>query len=423
MDKYNINTRCVQEGYNPKSGEPRVLPIAQSTTYYYETGADVAKLFDLEPGFMYTRLGNPTLAAIEERIASLEGGVGALLTSSGQAATLISILNVAGAGDNIIATNAVYGGTFNLLGVTMAKMGIECTFVPTDISKEELKEKIKDNTKLIFTETLSNPGLEIPDLEMFAEVAHEAGIILIVDNTFATPINCRPFEYGADIVIHSTSKYMDGHAVALGGVIVDSGKTDWNTGKYPGLTEPDESYHGVVYTRDFGTSAYIMKARAQLMRDLGSTQSPMNAFLLGLGLETLHLRVERHCMNARKVAEFLESHSKVKWVNYPDLKSNKYHERAKKYLPNGSCGVISFGVEGGKEAAMKVMDSLKLAKIVVHVADARTSVLHPASTTHRQLSDEQLIESGVLPELIRFSVGIEDVDDIIADLSQALEQI
>lgn len=418
-----INTKCVQSGYQPKSGEPRVLPIAQSTTYYYETGADVAKLFDLEPGFMYTRLGNPTFDAVERKIADLEGGSGALLTSSGQAANLIAILNVCSAGEHVVAINAVYGGTFNLLGVTLKRMGIETTFVNTDISEEDLESKIQDNTRVVFIETLTNPGLEVPDIEMFARVAHKNGIILIVDNTFATPINCQPFKFGADIITHSTSKYMDGHACALGGVIVDSGKTDWSTGKYPSLVTPDESYHGVVYTRDFGDMAYIMKARAQLMRDLGSTPSPMNAFLLNLGLETMHLRVKRHSENAMQVAKYLEAHEKVTWVNYPGLESNKYHEMAKKYMPNGCSGVISFGVVGGKEKAMEVMNNLKLAAIVVHVADSRTSILHPASTTHRQLSDEQLIESGVLPELLRFSVGTEDVEDIIADLEQALAQI
>lgn len=418
----NINTKCVQSGYTPKNGEPRVLPIAQSTTYYYETGADIAKLFDLEPGYMYTRLGNPTFDAVEQKIADLEGGSGALLTSSGQAATLIAVLNICSAGQHVVALNSVYGGTFNLLGVTLKRMGIDTTFVNTDISEEALRAEIKDNTRVVFIETITNPGLEVPDIEMFAKVAHDNGIILIVDNTFASPINCRPFEYGADVVVHSTSKYMDGHACALGGVVVDSGKTNWDTGKYPEMTTPDESYHGVTYTKDFGPMAYIIKARAQLMRDLGSTPSPQNAFYLNLGLETLHLRVQRHCENAMKVAKFLENHEKVSWVNYPGLESNKYHEVAKKYL-GGYSGVISFGVYGGKQKAMEVMENLQLAKIVVHVADARTSVLHPASTTHRQLTDEQLKEAGVLPELLRFSVGIEDVEDIIADLSQALDRI
>lgn len=423
MREYSIETNCVQAGYSPKSGQPRVAPIAQSTTYYYETGADVAKLFDLEPGHMYTRLGNPTFDVVQNKIAALEGGVGALLTSSGQAATTLAILNVCSAGDHIVAINALYGGTMNLLGVTFKRMGIDTTFVNTDISEEDLRKEIKDNTKVVFIETLTNPGLEVPDIEMFVKVAHDNGIIVICDNTFATPILCRPFEYGVDIVVHSTSKYMDGHAVSLGGCIVDSGNANWETGKYPGLTTPDESYHGVVYTRDFGKMAYIVKANAQLMRDLGSTPSPMNVFLLNLGLESLHVRVERHSENALKVAKYLEAHDKVTWVNYPGLPGNKYYDMAQKYLSKGTSGVIAFGVKGGKEAAMKVMDSLKLAAIVVHVADARTSVLHPASTTHRQLTDQQLKDAGILPELMRFSVGIENVEDIIADLEQALAQI
>lgn len=423
MEQYQFDTMCVQAGYQPKNGEPRVLPIAQSTTYYYETGDACAKLFDLEPGYMYTRLGNPTFDAVEQKIAALEGGVGALLTSSGQAASLLAILNVCHANEHIIALNSVYGGTFNLLGVTLKKVGIDTTFVKTTISEEDLAKEIKDNTRVIFIESLTNPGLEVPDIEMFAKVAHEHGIILIVDNTFATPVNCRPFEHGADIIVHSTSKYMDGHACALGGVIVDSGKTNWNTGKYPDMVEPDESYHGVVYTKDFGPAAFIVKARVQMMRDLGSTPAPMNAFLLNMGLETLPLRVQKHVSNATEVANYLENHDKVTWVNYPGLPGNKYYDVAQKYMPNGTCGVISFGVKGGKAAAMKFMDSLKLAKIVVHVADVRTSVLHPASTTHRQLSDQELLEAGVLPELIRFSVGIEDVRDIIADIDQALNQI
>lgn len=424
MSKYKINTKCVQDGYQPKNGDPRVLPIYQSTTYYYETGNQVGKLFDLEdPGFMYTRLGNPTSSAVEEKIASLEGGSGALLTASGQAAIMIAVLNICNAGDHIVATNAVYGGTFNLFSVTLKKLGIETTFLPTDVSEEELRKSIKDNTRLVYSETLSNPLLEIPDLEMFAKVAHENNIPFYVDNTFATPINCRPFEFGADVIVHSTSKYMEGHAVALGGAIIDSGKFNWNNGKFPELSTPDESYHGVVYTERFKETAFITKARVQMLRDIGSTPSPTNSFLLNLGLETMALRVERHCSNAEKVAEFLESNDKVLWVNYPTLKSNKYYDVARKYLPNGTCGVVSFGVKGGKAAAMKLMDSLNLAAIVVHVADARTSILHPASTTHRQLSDEQLIESGVLPEAMRLSVGIEDVEDIIDDLKQGLEQI
>lgn len=423
MNKYNIETNCVQAGYNPKSGEPRVMPISQSTTYYYEKGEDVAKLFDLEPGYMYTRLGNPTFDVVQNKIAMLEGGVGALLTSSGQAATTLAILNICHSGDHIVAINALYGGTMNLLGFTFKRMGINTTFVNTDITEEDLRKQIKENTKVIFIETLTNPGLEIPDIEMFVKVAHDNGIIVICDNTFATPILCRPFDYGVDIIVHSTSKYMDGHAVSLGGCIVDSGNANWNTGKYPDLVNPDPSYHGVSYTKEFGKAAFIVKANVQLMRDLGSTPSPMNVFLLNLGLESLHVRIERHCENAYKVAKFLDNHDKVTWVNYPALEGNKYYNMFKKYMPKGTSGVISFGVKGGKNAAMKVMDSLELASIVVHVADARTSILHPASTTHRQLTDEQLREAGILPELLRFSVGIENVEDIISDLEQALEKI
>ncbi|MCI5596170.1 MAG: O-acetylhomoserine aminocarboxypropyltransferase/cysteine synthase [Lachnospiraceae bacterium] len=424
MSQYKINTNCVQAGYNPENGQPRVTPIVQSTTYRYTSGEEVGKLFDLEKdGFFYTRLGNPTSDVVEKRIAALEGGVGALFTSSGQAASTLSILNICQAGDHIIAGNAIYGGTFNLFGVTLPKLGIETTFVATDIEEAELEAQFKENTKAVFIESLTNPALEIPDIEMFAKVAHAHGVPLIVDNTFATPINCRPFEFGADIVVHSTSKYLDGHAVALGGIIVDSGNFDWNNGKYPGLSTPDPSYHGIVYTDTFGPAAYITKARVQLMRDLGVTPGPNNAFLLSIGLETLHLRVERHCENATKVAEYLSHHDKIEWVNYPSMKGNKYYPMAQKYMPNGTCGVISFGVKGGREAAMNFMDHLKLAAIVVHVADAKTGVLHPASTTHRQLTDEQLKEAGIGPELIRFSVGIEDVKDIIADIEQALEQI
>ncbi|MBE5956589.1 MAG: O-acetylhomoserine aminocarboxypropyltransferase/cysteine synthase [Lachnospiraceae bacterium] len=424
MSKYRINTNCVQAGYTPENGQPRVTPIVQSTTYRYTSGEEVGKLFDLEAdGFFYTRLSNPTSDVVEKRIAALEGGVGALFTSSGQAASTLSILNICGAGDHIIAGNAIYGGTFNLFGVTLPKIGIETTFVPTDVTAEELETKFKENTKAVFIESLTNPSLEIPDIEMFAKAAHAHGVPLIVDNTFATPINCRPIEHGADIVVHSTSKYLDGHAVALGGIIVDGGTFDWNNGKYPGLTEPDDSYHGVVYTERFGNAAYITKARTQLMRDLGVTPSPNNAFLLSIGLETLHLRVQRHCENATKVAEYLAAHDKIEWVNYPSMEGNKFYPMAQKYMPKGTCGVISFGVKGGREAAMKLMDSLQLAAIVVHVADAKTGVLHPASTTHRQLTDEQLLEAGIGPELIRFSVGIEDVEDIIEDLAQALEQI
>lgn len=424
MNDYSINTNCIQSGYEPKNGEPRVLPICQSTTYKYDTSDQVGKLFDLEAeGFFYSRLSNPTVDAVERKIATLEGGVGALCTSTGQAATTFAMLNICGAGDHIVASIAIYGGSTNLLGVTFKKLGIDVTFVDPDAPIEELQKAVQENTKCIFTETISNPTLVVCDIEKMAKLAHQNGIPLIVDNTFATPINCRPFEYGADIVIHSTSKYMDGHAIALGGVIVDSGNFDWNTDKFPGLSTPDESYHGMVYARDCGKAAYITKARVQLMRDMGSTPAPLNAFLLNVGLETLHLRMERHCENALAVAKWLESNDKVSWVNYPGLESNKYHELAKKYLPKGTCGVVSFGIKGGREVAAKLMEKLKLAAIVVHVADARTSVLHPASTTHRQLTDEQLVQSGVEPELIRMSVGIEDIVDIIKDLEQAFEQI
>ena len=424
MNDYSINTNCIQSGYEPKNGEPRVLPIYQSTTYKYDTSDQVGKLFDLETeGFFYSRLSNPTVDAVERKIATLEGGVGALCTSTGQAATTFAMLNICGAGDHIVASIAIYGGSTNLLGVTFKKLGIDVTFVDPDAPIEELQKAVQENTKCIFTETISNPTLVVCDIEKMAKLAHQNGIPLIMDNTFATPINCRPFEYGADIVIHSTSKYMDGHAIALGGVIVDSGNFDWNTDKFPGLSTPDESYHGMVYARDCGKAAYITKARVQLMRDMGSTPAPLNAFLLNVGLETLHLRMERHCENALAVAKWLESNDKVSWVNYPGLESNKYHELAKKYLPKGTCGVVSFGVKGGREVAAKLMEKLKLAAIVVHVADARTSVLHPASTTHRQLTDEQLVQSGVEPELIRMSVGIEDIVDIIKDLEQAFEQI
>lgn len=416
-----IETLCIQEGYTPKNGEPRVLPIVQSTTYKYASSDYMGKLFDLEEsGFFYTRIGNPTTAAVEKKIAALEGGVGAMLTSSGQAATMAAVMNIANAGDNVVCSAACYGGTFNLLGVTLEKYGITTTFVDPDADLETLKQTIKPNTKAVLAETISNPSLVVLDIEKFAELAHSNGIPLIVDNTFATPILCRPFEFGADIVIHSTSKYMDGHACALGGVIVDSGKFDWAaSGKFPGLTTPDESYHGLVYTEAFGNAAYIQKAVVQLMRDMGMTPAPMNAFLLNLGLETLHLRMPRHSENALKVAEFLENDDRVSWVNYPGLKSSKYRPLVEKYLKGGS-GVVSFGVKGGRAAAVKFLDSLKIAAIVTHVADARTCALHPASSTHRQLTDEQLVECGVSPDLVRFSVGIENVDDIIEDLDQAL---
>lgn len=424
MNNYSIETNCIQAGYEPKNGEPRVLPIYQSTTFKYDSSEHVGKLFDLvEEGFFYTRLANPTVDSVEKKIAALEGGVGAMCTSSGQAASFIAILNICSAGDHLVSSATIYGGTSNLLAVTMKKMGIEVTFIQPDSTEEEIQNAMKENTKLVFVETLANPALVVIDIERYAKVAHNNGIPLIIDNTFATPINCRPIEFGADIVVHSTSKYMDGHAVALGGVIVDSGNFDWSNGKFPGLSTPDESYHGMIYTEACGRSAYIVKARVQLMRDLGSAPTANSAFLLNLGLETLHLRMERHCSNALAVAKWLEANDKIAWVNYPGLESNKYYHLAKKYMPKGTCGVISFGVKGGRDTAVKFMDSLKLAAIVVHVADARTSVLHPASTTHRQLSDEQLIEAGVGPDLVRMSVGIENINDIIADIEQALAQI
>lgn len=424
MNNYHIETKCIQEGYQPKNGEPRVLPIYQSTTYKYDSSEQVGKLFDLtEEGFFYTRLANPTVDWVEKKITALEGGVGAMCTSSGQAASLITVVNICNSGDHLIAASTIYGGTVNLFAVTLKRLGIEVTFVDSDASIEELQKVMRENTKLVFAETIANPALVVVDIEKMAKLAHDNGIPLVIDNTFATPVNCRPFEFGADIVIHSTSKYMDGHAVSLGGVIVDGGNFNWDNGKFPGLSTPDESYHGMVYTRDCGKAAFITKARVQLMRDLGAAPSPNNAFLLNMGLETLHLRMERHCSNALTVAEFLENNDKIAWVNFPGLKSNKYYDLAQKYLPKGSCGVISFGVKGGREAAIKLMDSLKLAAIVVHVADVRTSVLHPASTTHRQLSDQQLIDCGITPDLIRMSIGIENVEDIIADLEQGLAQI
>lgn len=422
MTDMKLETLCVQEGYKPKNGEPRVLPICQSTTFKYDSSDYMGKLFDLEEsGFFYTRLANPTASAVEKKIAALEGGVGAMLTSSGQAATMAAVMNIAGAGDNIVCSAAVYGGTFNLLGVTLEKYGISTTFVDPDAPIEELQKAIKPNTKAVLGETIANPSLVVLDIEKFAKLAHDNAIPLIVDNTFATPILCRPFEFGADIVVHSTSKYFDGHACALGGVIVDSGNFDWaKSGKFPGLTTPDESYHGITYTEHFGKAAYISKALVQLMRDMGMSPAPMNAFLLNLGLETLHLRMAQHSNNARRVAEFLENDERISWVNYPGLKSSKYSSLVDKYLPNGTSGVVSFGVKGGRQAAVKFLDSLKLAAIVTHVADARTCALHPASSTHRQLTDEQLVECGVGPDLVRFSVGIENADDIIADIEQAL---
>lgn len=419
-----IDTLCVQAGYEPKNGEPRVVPIAQSTTFVYDTAEMMGKLFDLEAdGFFYTRLANPTLDAVAKKIAALEGGVGAMLTASGQAASLISITNICKTGDHVIASAAIYGGTFNLFNKTLRDLGIDFDFVSPEISAEELEKVFKPNTKAVFVETLTNPSLDVIDIELFASVAHAHRVPLIVDNTFATPINCRPFEWGADIVVHSTSKYMDGHAVSLGGVVVDSGNFDWTKGDYPMLTTPDETYHGVVYTEQFGKAAYITKCLTHLMRDFGAQQSPQNAFLLNLGLDTLALRVARHCSNAQKVAEFMESSDKVEWVNYPGLKSSKYYALAQKYMPHGTCGVISVGVKGGKDGAVRFMEALKLAKIVIHVADARTCVLHPASTTHRQLSNQQLIDAGIAPNMVRFSVGIEDPDDIIADIAQALEKV
>lgn len=424
MDKkQNIGTVCVQGGWKPGNGEPRVLPIYQSTTFKYSTSEQMARLFDLEEnGYFYTRLANPTNDAVASKIAELEGGVGAILTSSGQAANFYAVFNLCSAGDHFVCSSAIYGGTFNLFAVTMKKMGIECTFISPDSSEEEIAAAIRPETKLIFGETISNPSNDVLDIEKFARVAHAHGVPLIVDNTFATPINCRPFEWGADIVTHSTTKYMDGHATSVGGVIVDSGNFDWeaHAEKFPGLTTPDESYHGLTYTKAFGKNAFITKATAQLMRDLGSIPSPHNAFLLNIGLETLHLRMPRHCENALKVARWLEKHPKVSWVNYAGLEGNKYYELAKKQMPNGTCGVISFGLKGTREDAIEFMDKLKFIAIVTHVADARTCVLHPASHTHRQLTDEQLREAGVPADLVRLSVGIEDVEDILADLDQAL---
>ena len=423
--KKKINTICVQSGWQPKKGEPRVLPIYQSTTFKYETSEQMADLFDLKAnGYFYTRLQNPTNDAVAAKITELEGGFAGMLTSSGQAASFYSIFNICEAGDHFVSASAIYGGTFNLFAVTMKKLGIECTFIDADASEEEIQKAFRPNTKALFGETIANPALGVLDIEKFARIAHKNGVPLIVDNTFPTPINCRPIEWGADIVIHSTTKYMDGHATAVGGCIVDSGNIDWEAyaDKFPGLTQPDPSYHGLAYSKAFGKGAYITKATAQLMRDLGSIQAPENAFLLNLGLETLHLRVPRHCENAQKVAEYLQNNPKVAWVNYSGLKDSPYYELAQKQFDGGrSCGVVTFGLKGGREESIKFMDNLKLACIVTHVADARTCVLHPASHTHRQLSDQQLIEAGVQPDLIRFSVGIEDAEDIIADIEQALQ--
>ena len=416
-------TLCVQGGWQPKNGEPRVVPIYQSTTFKYDTSEQMARLFDLEEsGYFYTRLQNPTNDAVAAKIAALEGGVGAMLTSSGQAANFYAVFNICEAGDHLVCSSTIYGGTFNLFGVTLKKLGIEVTFVDPDAPEEEIAAAFRPNTKALFGETLSNPGVHVLDIEKFARIAHAHGVPLIVDNTFATPVNCHPFEWGTDIVTHSTTKYMDGHATSVGGAIVDSGNFDWDAhaDKFPGLTQPDESYHGLTYTKAFGKMAYITKATAQLMRDLGSIQSPMNAFLLNLGLETLHLRMQQHCRNAQQVAEWLAASDKVAWVSYPGLKGDKYHELACKYMPNGTCGVLAFGLKGTREDAIRFMDRLKMICIVTHVADARTCVLHPASHTHRQLTDEQLIEAGVAPDLIRLSVGIEHIDDILADIQQAL---
>ena len=425
MSNYRIETKCVQSGYEPGNGEPRVLPIYQSTTFKYTTSEQMGRLFDLEEnGYFYTRLANPTNDAVAAKICALEGGVGAMLTSSGQAANFYAIMNLCQAGDHVVSSAAIYGGTTNLFTVTIPKMGVECTLVSPDATEEELAAAFRPNTKALFAETIANPALTVLDIEKFAKVAHEHGVPLIVDNTFATPINCRPFEWGADIVTHSTTKYMDGHAMTVGGCIVDSGNFDWEAhhDKFTGLTEPDESYHGIIYTQKFGKLAYITKATSQLMRDLGSIPSPMNCFLLNLGLETLPLRVERHCSNAQKIAEYLNAHEKVSHVNYAGLPEDKYHTLAQKYMKDGrTCGVISFELTGGRDAAVRFMDSLKLATIATHVAASITMVLHPASHTHRQMNDEQLVEAGVSPGMIRLSIGIENVDDIIKDLDQALK--
>lgn len=424
--KLKASTLCVRGGWKPKNGEPVQPPIVQCTTFKYDDSDEMGMLFDLKKeGYFYTRLQNPTSDAVAAKIAALEGGVGAMLTSSGQAANFYAMLNICGAGDHFVASNEIYGGTFNLFGVTMKKLGIDCTFVSPEASEDELQKAFRPNTKALFGETISNPGCKVLDIEKFARVAHKNGVPLIIDNTFATPINCRPFEWGCDIVTHSTTKYMDGHASQVGGCVVDSGNFDWDAyaDKFPGLTTPDESYHGLTYTKAFGKMAYMTKLVAQLMRDLGSTPSPQNSFLLNLGLETLHLRVQRHCANAQRVAEFLHDDPRVAWVRYCGLKDDPDYELGRKYLPDGSCGVVGFGLRGGRDTAVKFMDSLKLVHIATHVADSRSCVLHPASHTHRQLSDEQLREAGIAPDFIRFSVGIEDIDDIIDDLKQALAQL
>lgn len=418
-------TMCIQAGYEPKNGSPRALPIYQSTTFTFDSTEHVGALFDLTAGdAFYTRLGNPTTDCVEKKIAALEGGVGALCTSSGQAASMLAVMNIAEAGDHIIAASAIYGGTFNLLGVTLKKFGVDVTFVDGDAPLEQLQKEIRPNTKAVFGETIANPALHVLDIEKFAALAHNNGIPLIVDNTFATPILCRPFEFGADIIVHSTTKYMDGHAVQMGGVIVDSGKFDWGaSGKFPGLTEPDESYHGLRYTESFGAAAYITKARVQLMRDMGTCQTPMGAFLLDLGLQTLPLRIRQHSSNALEVAQFLEQQPDVEFINYPNLSSDKYHALAQKYLPEGTAGVISFSIKGGRARAAKFIDSLKMISLEVHVADIHSCILHPATATHRQLSDEQLVACGITPGLVRLSVGLEHVDDILDDLKQAFAAI
>ena len=427
MKKLQPETLCIQAGYSPKNGEPRQIPIVQSTTYRYENAEEMAKLFDLEAeGYFYSRIQNPTCDAVAAKIAALEGGTMAMLTGSGMAATFLAVFNIVNCGDHLISSSAIYGGSYNLFAVTMKRMGIECTFVDPDCSEEELNAAFRPNTKCLFGETIANPSLRILDIEKFARAAHAHGVPLLIDNTFATPINCRPLEWGADIVTHSTSKYMDGHAAALGGCIVDGGKFDWmaHAEKFPGLCTPDESYHGIVYAERFGKEgAFIQKATAQLMRDFGCVQSPNNAFLTNLGLESLPMRVARHCENAQKIAEFLQGHDQVAWVSYSGLAGDRYYERAKKYLPKGSCGVISFGIKGGRSAAALFMEGLKLASIETHVADARTCCLHPAGTTHRQMNDAELIAAGVSPDMIRLSVGLENADDLIADLAQALDTL
>lgn len=426
MSDYRLETKCIQSGYTPKNGEPRIVPIYQSTTFKYENSDEMGQLFDLEKsGYFYTRLQNPTNDAVAAKICDLEGGCAAMLTSSGQAANFYAVMNIAEAGDHIICSSTVYGGTFNLYAHTIRKMGITATFIDPDCTEEELNAAFQENTKCVVGETIANPALTVLDIEKFAKAAHAHGVPLIVDNTFATPINCRPFEWGADIVTHSTTKYMDGHASCVGGCIVDSGNFDWDAhaDKFPGLTTPDVTYHGLVYTERFGKGAYITKATAQMMRDLGSIQSPQNAFLLNLGLETLHLRVPRHCENALKAAQYLCKHEKIAWVTCPSMEGSKDYELAKKYMPNGTCGVITFGVKGGRDACVKMMDALKMIAIVTHVADARSCVLHPASHTHRQMNEQELLEAGVQPDLIRFSVGIENIEDIIADLEQALAAV